>query len=98
MQSEDLFSTLEKHLKVRLVEAPEQRTPVDVPPISIDEFHSLPAEWVHNLQSAVNSADFEQISKLVDQIRPEHSQLAKSLGILAKNYDLRGLMTLFIQD
>lgn len=98
VQSDDLFNILEKHLKVQFIESPEQRTPSDIPPISIDEFHSLPAEWIHHLQSAVNSADFEQISILVDQIRPEHSQLAESLGILAKNYDLRGLMTLVIQD
>ena len=92
VRPDDFFGMLEKHLGVEFVETAQPAIALSTGSVKTED---LPDKWIKRLQAAIASADFEQIANLVEEIRPQQAPLAERLSILARNYDLRGLMALF---
>ncbi|MGK7924269.1 MAG: response regulator, partial [Spirulina sp.] len=85
-----IFEKLSKHLGVRYIYEEKQPTAPKpaVSTLSEEEARTalatLPETWRNRLQEATNRLDDESILKLIEEIEPQHPQLAQTLTDLTK--------------
>ncbi len=95
--SQDLIDRLERHLGVIFVETGEVH---EYLPLQLSEddlatvWESLPKDWLADMRVAAGDADFSRAQLLVNEIRPQHANLADTLDMLINNFDVRGLLSM----
>ena len=95
--SQDLIDRLERHLGVVFVETGEVH---EYLPLQLSEddlatvWESLPKDWLADMRVAAGEADFSRAQLLVNEIRPQHANLADTLDMLINNFDVRGLLSM----
>ncbi|MGK7927637.1 MAG: ATP-binding protein [Spirulina sp.] len=85
-----IFEKLAKHLGVRYIY--EEKQPATPKPavVTLSEeetrtaLETLPETWRNRLQEAANRLDDESILRLVEEIEPQHPELAQTLADLTK--------------
>ncbi|HEY9660870.1 MAG TPA: PAS domain S-box protein [Allocoleopsis sp.] len=62
--------------------------------LSTDSFSTLPVDWVQQLHQAATRVNSKQIQSLVQEIQPEHPQLAEALTRLVDNFSFEEIIEL----
>ncbi len=71
-----------------------QRPTRPIQATSPELWQNIPTEWITLFRQAILAADFDQAKCLIEQIQPEHNELANTMSSLALNFDVRGLLSL----
>ena len=88
----EVFEQLEKHLGVQFVYQPsvgsadEGRTLRDKSALTPADLSTLPANWLKEFLRALKKGRSAPLFNMIDQIRPEHGDLAQSLAELVHIY------------
>ena len=92
----EIFEMISKHIGVRYVyEEPEAITnQTQAEPLTPDALAVLPANWIAHLHDAAERADADVIFERLEQIKPEHTQLAEAIAALAKDFQFDELIAL----
>ncbi len=91
-RDENVFDKLERHLGVRFTYAEEAAPKKEIPPAPSARSalairgDAVPREWISALNHAAALGDGSQIASLIEQIRAEHSVLAKGLTNMLHNF------------
>jgi len=86
----EIFDILEKHLGVQFVCHPSVRPAADVETtgdtaaLTPADLSVLSAEWLNEFFRALRKGHSAQLLGLIDQIRPDHADLARALGELVR--------------
>ena len=86
----EIFEMLEKHLGARFVCHPPLRPAVDVEntgqtaALTPADLSILSAGWLNEFFRALRKGHSAQLLGLIDQIRPDHADLARALGELVR--------------
>ncbi|NJR61311.1 MAG: PAS domain S-box protein [Cyanobacteria bacterium CRU_2_1] len=97
---EDLYTTIAKHLGVRYVYAADhnQETAIQdlnsIQAISAVDLEIMPEAWRTELRHATACLNEEQCLELIEQIPPQHSDLARALENLVNTYRFDIIMNL----
>ncbi|MBK5965299.1 hypothetical protein CCR95_14695 [Thiocystis minor] len=98
-EADELLDILERHAGLRLARdtapPPAPPTPSLSPAVAAERLAAYPAEWRAALEQAVELADFERISALLEAIRGRDPALEKTLGHWAYRFDLESFMALY---
>jgi hypothetical protein len=91
-RQEEIFNALEKHLELRLVY--KENEPMSGPSEEARPSAGLPASWCARLRQATIAGDIQVIEALIDEIAPEHPQLAQALRRAAYDFNYARLRKL----
>ncbi|HEY9703862.1 MAG TPA: ATP-binding protein, partial [Allocoleopsis sp.] len=91
-----IFNSLQKHLGLRYIygEITPQTQTISPDNLISADLDILPEKWRSQLNYAVQIGDIMIMLQLLDEIRPEHEDLAKALGCLIDNYEYNKLLDL----
>jgi CheY-like chemotaxis protein len=96
----EIFDKLEKHLGVQFVyrsplpaAVPQEETRNMAAATPVD-FSVLPPDWLREFSQMVKKERSNQLLKMIDQIRPDHSDLAHRLAEFVLNYQYDKLIPL----
>jgi two-component system sensor histidine kinase/response regulator len=98
-RAEDIFDTMAEHLGLEFIyqDLSEVKdlgdTQLHAEPDSAD-LVDLPADWVTQMRQAATRGEKQRVLDLVEQIREDHTALAKGLAALANDFRFDRLVTL----
>ena len=90
----DIFEMISQHIGVRYVYDELKTTTTQEKPLTRDALTVLSDEQIAALHHAAERADSDVVFEILEQIKPNHPQLADSIAILAKNFQLDQLVDL----
>ncbi|MBE9187566.1 response regulator [Microcoleus sp. LEGE 07076] len=102
----DIFDTLQQHLGVKylysnsidLMSAGDRRDLSDSPSnVALAYLPALPAEWIDNMKQVIRSADFDFISRTIEEIRDAHPEFAEILQGHLDNFDYQKILNLIAE-
>lgn len=92
-----IFDKLAEHLGVQYLYEPESSSPLlkerieDLNPASLK---IMPDSWIAELYQAAVIADSDRIFQLIEQIPPNHSEIAQQLTVLVQQFDFDQILAL----
>jgi two-component system sensor histidine kinase/response regulator len=99
-QRTEIFGKMGRHLGARFVYQETVSTAVhtddrrDTSALSSADLSALPAEWVNHFSRALKKGRAAELLVLIDQIRPDHGDLARALAELVRVHKFDKLMSL----
>jgi CheY-like chemotaxis protein len=99
-QAAEIFEKIGRHLRVRFVYQDAISTTVfadgtgDTVSLSPADLFALPGEWVNRFCGALNKGRAAELLTLINQIRPDHADLARTLAELVRVHKFDKLMSL----
>jgi signal transduction histidine kinase/CheY-like chemotaxis protein len=92
----EIYGMLEKHLGVKFLEAAELR-PEESPAAAVsfapEVFRDIPPEWKARFLKATVEADFDRLTSMLEEIKPEHKPAADALKVLLKAYQYEKIIS-----
>jgi PAS domain S-box-containing protein len=102
----EIFDTLSKHLGVKYVYSNSMefistgdRNNLSASPSNavLAYLPKLPAEWINNIKQVIRSADFDLISRTIEEIRDAHPEFAAILQGHLDNFDYQKIFNLIAE-
>src|SRR6476661_5449129 len=102
----DIFDTLSKHLGVKYVYSNSTEFISTGDRNNLSAFPSnavlaylpkLPAEWINNIKQVIRSADFDLISRTIEEIKDPHPEFAAILQGHLDNFDYQKIFNLIAE-
>ena len=102
----EIFDTLSKHLGVKYVYSNSTefictgaRNNLSASPSNavLAYLPKLPAEWINNIKQVIRSADFDLISRTIEEIRDAHPEFAAILQGHLDNFDYQKIFNLIAE-
>ena len=102
----EIFDTLSKHLGVKYVYSNSTefistgaRNNLSASPsnAALACLPKLPAEWINNIKQVIRSADFDLISRTIEEIRDAHPEFAAILQGHLDNFDYQKIFNLIAE-
>jgi len=102
----EIFDTLSKHLGVKYVYSNStefistgDRNNLSASPSNavLAYLPKLPAEWINNIKQVIRSADFDLISRTIEEIRDAHPEFAAILQGHLDNFDYQKIFNLIAE-
>lgn len=102
----DIFDTLNKHLGVKYVYSNStdfistgDRNNLSASPSNagLAYLPTLPAEWINNIKQVIRSADFDLISRTIEEIRDAHPEFAEILQGHLDNFDYQKIFNVIAE-
>jgi len=102
----EIFDTLSKHLGVKYVYCNStefistgDRNNLSASPsnVVLACLPKLPAEWINNIKQVIRSADFDLISRTIEEIRDAHPEFAAILQGHLDNFDYQKIFNLIAE-
>ncbi|MBD1826128.1 response regulator [Microcoleus vaginatus GB1-A2] len=102
----DIFDSLNKHLGVKYVYSNStdfistgDRNNVSASPSNagLAYLPKFPAEWINNIKQVIRSADFDLISRTIEEIRDDHPEFAEILQGHLDNFDYQKIFNLIAE-
>ena len=96
----EVFDKIEKHLGVQFVSQPSVSSAVkadnsrDKAALSPADLSVLPADWLKEFFQTMEKGRSAQLLNLIDQIRPEHADLARALAEMVRIHQYEKLIPL----
>lgn len=103
-RSDQIFDLLEQYLDLRLIHEEERPSLVEgqegqwAELLFNEQIKRLPSKWRENVQQAAMTTDFGQISRLLEEIRPQHADLAALLEKYLESFDYTAIFNLVQSD
>ncbi len=102
----EIFDTLNKHLGVKylysnstdLMSAGDRHNQSDSSSnAALAYLPQLPAEWIDNMKQVIRNADFDLISRTIEEIRDDHPEFAEILQGHLNNFDYQKILNLIAE-
>jgi CheY-like chemotaxis protein len=102
----DIFDILSKHLGVKYVYSnstefiftgDRNNLSACLSNAALAYFPKLPAEWINNIKQVIRSADFDLISRTIEEIRDAHPEFATILQGHLDNFDYQKIFNLIAE-
>ncbi|MDP8934894.1 MAG: hybrid sensor histidine kinase/response regulator, partial [Cyanobacteriota bacterium] len=102
----DIFDTLNKHLGVKYVYSnstdffstgDRNNLSASTSNAALAYLPKLPAEWRNNIKQVMRSADFDLISRTIEEIRDAHPKFAEILQGHLDNFDYQKIFNLIAE-
>jgi signal transduction histidine kinase/DNA-binding NarL/FixJ family response regulator len=92
----EIFDTLTQQLGIQFIyEQPRDRSAQNpARSLNVSAFEDLPDAWILQLQQAIFASDLTAMATLLDQIRPQHSELAIALQQELDNFEYEKVLAL----
>jgi len=96
----EVFDKIEKHRGVQFVYQPSASSAVkadnrqDKPALTPADLSILPADWLKEFFQTMEKGRSAQLLNLIDQIRPEHADLARALAEMVRIHQYEKLIPL----
>jgi PAS domain S-box-containing protein len=102
----EIFDTLSKHLGVKYVYSnsteffstgDRNNLSASFSNAALAYLPKLPAEWINNIKQVIRSADFDLISRTIEEIRDAHPEFAAILQGHLDNFDYQKIFNLIAE-
>ena len=102
----EIFDTLSKHLGVKYVYSnstefistgDRNNLSACLSNAALARLPKLPAEWINNIKQVIRSADFDLISRTIEEIRDAHPEFAAILQGHLDNFDYQKIFNLIAE-
>ena len=93
----EIFDLLRQHLAARFVYEEEQEA-TEKKHVPTKHLPPLSSEWRKNVEYAAKIADFAQLARLIEAIRPRHTVFAAQLSKCLENFEYTAILKLIQED
>ncbi len=100
----DIFNTLNQHLGVKYLYSPStdfmsRRDNLSNSPsnVALASLPALPAEWIDKMKQVIRNADFDLISRTIEEIRDAYPEFSEILQGHLDNFDYQKILNLIAE-